>query len=172
MKESQWKIFVGDKVEVVGGLKDVGKRGIVLDVHKSRNRLTVEGINMVIKHIKPNPEMPKGNRVSVESPIKYHKVKVIDETLDVPTNTSLVKFKNEAKQRNEWTRLSHASQTYIKIPEKKDKFKDRAVGPMDTPASLVSQITWTPNILECPFPVRLMNQLERLKRNKNEAKGL
>ncbi len=46
------KIRKGDEVIVTTG-KDKGKRGIVLSV--GDERVTVEGINLVKKHVKPNP---------------------------------------------------------------------------------------------------------------------
>lgn len=46
------KIRKGDEVIVIAG-KDKGKRGVVLAV--GADRVTVEGINLVKKHVKPNP---------------------------------------------------------------------------------------------------------------------
>ena len=46
------KIRKGDEVIVTTG-KDKGKRGVVLSV--GEERVTVEGINLVKKHVKPNP---------------------------------------------------------------------------------------------------------------------
>ena len=49
------KIRKGDKVILNTG-KDKGKQGIVLNILKN-NRVVVEGLNMVKKHTKPNPEI-------------------------------------------------------------------------------------------------------------------
>src|ERR1700759_1570618 len=56
------KIRKGDEVIVITG-KDKGKRGTVLAV--AENRVTVEGINLVKKHVKPNPM--KGTTGGVEA---------------------------------------------------------------------------------------------------------
>jgi large subunit ribosomal protein L24 len=48
------KIRAGDTVEVRTG-KDRGKRGRVLRVVPDKNRLIVEGANMIKRHTKPNP---------------------------------------------------------------------------------------------------------------------
>jgi large subunit ribosomal protein L24 len=56
------KIRKGDEVIVITG-KDKGKRGTVLVV--AENRVTVEGINLVKKHVKPNPM--KGTTGGVEA---------------------------------------------------------------------------------------------------------
>jgi len=50
------KLRTGDEVIVVAG-KDLGKKGTLREIIKSKNKGIVTGINMVKKHIKPNPEM-------------------------------------------------------------------------------------------------------------------
>ncbi len=47
------KVKKGDKVKVIAG-KDKGKEGKVLTVDRKNNRVIVEGINMITKHLKPN----------------------------------------------------------------------------------------------------------------------
>ncbi len=47
------RIHKGDEVVVIAG-KDKGKRGVVLERVDAR-RITVEGINQVKKHVRPNP---------------------------------------------------------------------------------------------------------------------
>ena len=48
------KLKSGDKVIVIAG-KDKGKKGKILKVDLKSNRVIVEGVNMVSKHVKPNP---------------------------------------------------------------------------------------------------------------------
>ena len=50
------KLRSGDEVIVVAG-KDLGKKGTLRKIHKSKNKAIVTGVNMVKKHTKPNPEM-------------------------------------------------------------------------------------------------------------------
>ena len=50
------KLRSGDEVIVVAG-KDIGKKGTLREIIKSKNRAIVTGINIVKKHTKPNPEM-------------------------------------------------------------------------------------------------------------------
>ena len=70
------KIRKGDKVILNTG-KDKGKQGIVLNILKN-NRVVVEGLNMVKKHIKTTKEK-KGGIVSKESFIHLSNLKLIDE---------------------------------------------------------------------------------------------
>ena len=70
------KIRKGDEVIVITG-KDKGKRGVVLAVHGET--VTVEGINLVKKHVKPNPM--KGTTGGVEAktmPLQISNVALVD----------------------------------------------------------------------------------------------
>ncbi len=48
------KIKKGDTVEVISG-KDAGTRGRVLVIDRKRERLVIEGVNMIKRHTRPNP---------------------------------------------------------------------------------------------------------------------
>ena len=49
------KIKKGDTVEVISG-KDAGKSGRVLRVDRDRDKVVVEGVNMIKRHTRPNPQ--------------------------------------------------------------------------------------------------------------------
>ena len=59
------KIRVGDTVVVIAG-KDKGKTGEVLQVLAKEERVIVEGVNMVTKHVKPSQADPEGGIVNKE----------------------------------------------------------------------------------------------------------
>lgn len=67
----------GDTVKVRVG-KYKGKTGKVVAVHPSLNAVTVEGINIVKKHVKPNREYPQGAIVDLTKPIAVSKVALVD----------------------------------------------------------------------------------------------
>jgi large subunit ribosomal protein L24 len=72
------KIKRNDRVEVIAG-KDKGKQGRVLRVIADKNRLLVEGVMMVKKHVKPNPQRNiKGGIAEQESTIHLSNVMLID----------------------------------------------------------------------------------------------
>ena len=71
------KIRVGDKVQVIAG-KDKGKQGEVLQVLRKENRVIVEGVNIVTKHIKPSQIDPEGGIVTKEAPIHASYVAIYD----------------------------------------------------------------------------------------------
>lgn len=67
----------GDTVVVRQG-KDKGKTGKVTAVHPRENKVTVEGINIVKKHVKPNRAYPQGGIVEMTKPIWVSKVGIVD----------------------------------------------------------------------------------------------
>lgn len=71
------KVRVGDKVKILAG-KDRGKEGKVLVTLKKKDKVVVEGINIVKKHMKPNQLNETGGILSVEAPIHVSNVKVIE----------------------------------------------------------------------------------------------
>lgn len=59
-----------DLVEVIAGEDAVrGRAHKVLRVITSTNKVVVEGVNRVYKHVKPNKRNPQGGRLSVEAPM-------------------------------------------------------------------------------------------------------
>ena len=70
------KIKKGDMVHVISGSYS-GKEGRVLKVINERDRLIVEGINMLKKHIRPNQENQQGAIIEKEGSIHVSNVKLI-----------------------------------------------------------------------------------------------
>jgi large subunit ribosomal protein L24 len=67
----------GDTVMVRSG-KYKGKTGKILATHPTLNRVTVEGINVVKKHVKPSRTMPQGGIIELTKPMWVSKVGIID----------------------------------------------------------------------------------------------
>ena len=104
------KIKRNDKVEVIAG-KDKGKTGRVLRVIADKNRVLVEGVMMVKKHVKPNPQRNiKGGIAEQESSIHVSNVMLVDGE----GNKTRVGSKVEGDKR---VRVSKVSGNVI--PEKK-----------------------------------------------------
>jgi large subunit ribosomal protein L24 len=67
-----------DEVIVISG-KDRGKRGRVLQVLPERNRVVVEGVNVIKRHTRPNPQRNiKGGIVEREGSIHASNVQPVD----------------------------------------------------------------------------------------------
>lgn len=71
------KIRVNDKVKIIAG-KDKGKEGTVLKLYKNKNKVLVEGVNVVKKHVKPGVVSKEGGIISLEKPVDASNVMVIN----------------------------------------------------------------------------------------------
>ena len=78
------KIRTGDTVMVIAG-KEKGKSGKVERIQADRNRLVVEGINMVVRHMRPRPDVRQAGRVQKESPIHMSNVMLVCNKCSKPT---------------------------------------------------------------------------------------
>ena len=76
--KSKLKIKRNDQVIVIAG-KDAGKKGRVLRVLAEKQRLLVEGVMMMKKHVKPNPQRNiKGGIAEQEATIHLSNVMLVD----------------------------------------------------------------------------------------------
>ena len=64
----KFKIKIGDFVKVIAG-SNKGSEGRVVSILKKREKVIVEGLNFVKKHVKPNSKNPQGGIEEKESPI-------------------------------------------------------------------------------------------------------
>ena len=78
------RIKKGDTVYVNAG-NDKGKTGKVLSVDLAKQRVIVEGVNMVSKHTKPNAKQPQGGIIKHEAPVHVSNVNLIDPKSGKPT---------------------------------------------------------------------------------------
>ena len=76
------KIKVGDQVKVIAG-KEKGKEGKIIKTLKKENKVVVEGLNKIKKHLKPRYTGQNGSIEEVEAPIHVSNVKKIEETQKV-----------------------------------------------------------------------------------------
>ncbi len=88
------KVRSGDQVQVMAG-KDRGKRGRVLRVEPTRERVYVEGLNMVKRHMRPQQVADTqrgqtvGGVIEREGPIHASNVMLIDPKDDRPTRVGV-----------------------------------------------------------------------------------
>lgn len=71
------KIKKGDTVVVITG-SDKGKQGKVLRVLVDKNRVVVEGVNRLWKHVRPSQRYPQGGRIQKDAPIHVSNVQLLD----------------------------------------------------------------------------------------------
>ena len=71
------RIKEGDVVEIISGSYH-GKQGRVLKVLRNRNRLIVEGINILKKHMRPDQKNPQGSIIEKEGSIHISNVQLVN----------------------------------------------------------------------------------------------
>ena len=81
------KIKKGDTVKVIAG-KDKEKEGKVLSVDAKNNKVVVEGVNMVTKHVKPKQAGQLGGRVQAEGALYASKVQLVCPKCDKLTRVA------------------------------------------------------------------------------------
>lgn len=69
----------GDKVNIITG-KDKGKSGKILAILKAKDKVVVEGINIVKRHQKPTANDQTGGIVEKEAPIHVSNVMIADKS--------------------------------------------------------------------------------------------
>ena len=87
--KKKFNIKKGDSVVVITGEdKDLKKPRRVLEIITDKDRVLVEGVNIVTKHTKPTAQNTKGGIVKVEAPINISNVMLWDAKTGGPTKIS------------------------------------------------------------------------------------
>ena len=107
-------IKVGDNVRVITG-SNKGKEGKVLRVLRKENRVVIDGVNVVKKHVKPNRTNETGGILEVEAPIHISNVKVLDKT------SKKKEEKKETKKEKAEVKETKKAKTSKKKEEKESK---------------------------------------------------
>lgn len=98
--QSMFKIRLvkGDTVVVRSG-KYKGQTGKVVATHPRTNKVTVEGINIVKKHMKPNKQYPQGGIIAITKPFAVSKVGIVDPSTKKASRIGYTLDKDGAKSR-------------------------------------------------------------------------
>jgi len=82
-----FRVRKGDMVAIISG-NDRGKRGRVLRLIPKQDRVIVEGVNLVFKHMRRSQSNPQGGRIRREAAIHVSNVMPIDPETNKPTRVS------------------------------------------------------------------------------------
>ncbi|MGA1846807.1 50S ribosomal protein L24 [Deferribacter abyssi] len=77
----KYKLKKDDEVIVIAG-KNKGKTGKVLKVDRKKGKVIVENVNVVKRHMKPNPLSPDGGIIEKEMPIDISNVMFLCKKCD------------------------------------------------------------------------------------------
>jgi large subunit ribosomal protein L24 len=83
----------GDLVVVISG-KNRGKQGKIARVLSEDDRVVIEGVNLVKRHMRPTPKNPQGGILEKEAPLHACKVMPVDPKTGKPTR---VRFEVDTK---------------------------------------------------------------------------
>lgn len=87
---AKFKIKTGDLVKVIAG-KNKGKTGKIIQVFTERNRVVVEGVNIMKKHLKARGPEKRGQIIELAAPFHISNVMIIDPSENKPTRVRLEK---------------------------------------------------------------------------------
>ena len=108
------KLRVGDTVQVIRG-KDRGVTGKVVSLDRAKNRVLVEGVNMVYKHVKPSQKNPQGGRLHKEMPIHASSVMAVCPKTNKPTRIGYRYLDDGSKER--FAKVSGSSMSVVSPPK-------------------------------------------------------
>jgi large subunit ribosomal protein L24 len=97
-----------DNVLVISG-NARGKTGKVLKVFTDRNRVIVEGVNIIKRHSRPSQKNPQGGIVQREASIHVSNVMLIDPKTNEATRVGMKVIKDETTGKKRRMRVSRAS---------------------------------------------------------------
>ncbi|VTS08346.1 50S ribosomal protein L24 [Tuwongella immobilis] len=81
-------IRTGDIVAIISG-ESAGLRRKVLRVDPKNNKIVVEGVHVVKKHVRPDRRNPRGGVIEKEMPIDASKAMLIDPQTQQPTRVGV-----------------------------------------------------------------------------------
>ncbi len=97
MKRMRTKLKKNDKVRVIAG-KDKGKEGTIISFVPKKNRVIVEGVRVVKKHVKASAST-KGGIVEKEAPIHISNVMLVCPHCNKPTRVGIKFLESGEKVR-------------------------------------------------------------------------
>jgi large subunit ribosomal protein L24 len=87
-----------DTVVVIRG-KYKGRRGRVLEVYPAKERLLVEGVNIIKRHTRPSQRNQSGGIVEKESPIHISNVMAWCDSADKPSKIVMKRLEDGTRVR-------------------------------------------------------------------------
>jgi len=88
----------GDKVRILAG-KDKGKTGKVLQVFPDHKRISVEGVNLLFKNVRPRKQGESGQRIQFPAPLNISNLALLCPKCGKPTRVSHKKLEDKNKVR-------------------------------------------------------------------------
>lgn len=87
-----------DKVKVVSG-NNKGKEGKILKIFRAKNRVIVEGVNIIKRHTRASQKNPQGGITQKEAPVHVSNVMLIDPKAGEPTRLGIKIIEGEGSKK-------------------------------------------------------------------------
>ena len=94
---NKFRLKKGDTVVVIQG-KELGKKGKVQRVVVEEERIIVERVNFIKRHVKPSKKTPQGGVIEREASMHISNVQLVCPSCDKPTRTG-VRMEGDQKVR-------------------------------------------------------------------------
>ncbi len=92
------KLRKGDKVKITAG-KDKGKDGVIDRLYPKQDKVLIQGINTVKRHIKKNQELPQGGIIDMPRPLRSANIALVCPKCSKITRVGYVTEKDGKKKR-------------------------------------------------------------------------
>jgi large subunit ribosomal protein L24 len=96
-RAKKFRIKRGDTVQVVQG-KEAGKKGKVLHVLEAEERIIVERVNFIKRHVRPSKKVPQGGVIEREASMHISNVKLVCPSCNQPARVG-VRMEGDEKVR-------------------------------------------------------------------------
>lgn len=100
----------GDKVKILTG-KDKGKTGKVLQVFPGKERASVEGLNLLIKHMRPRKQGEQGQRIEFPAPMNISNMILLCPKCGKPARAGSKTVKTEKGRTKKYRMCKKCRQT-------------------------------------------------------------
>ncbi|TET17473.1 MAG: 50S ribosomal protein L24 [Candidatus Cloacimonadota bacterium] len=98
MKKIKQKLKKGDHVLIISG-EDRGKKGKILSIDKTKNKIIVEGANLIKKHVRPRKQGEQGGIIEKEGTVHVSNLKLICPKCGEPTRIQKSALDNQKRVR-------------------------------------------------------------------------
>lgn len=102
------RIRKNDMVIVISG-DQRGRQGRVLKVFPEKNRVIVEGVNLIKRHTRPSQKNQQGGIIEKEGPVHVSNVMLVDPKQGIPTRVGVQMIKNSDKTSRNRVRVAKKS---------------------------------------------------------------
>ncbi|HEX9664265.1 MAG TPA: 50S ribosomal protein L24 [Patescibacteria group bacterium] len=92
------KIKINDKVKIIKG-KDRGKTGKVIQVFRKEGKVVVEGLNLLVKHMRGRRQGEGGEKIQFNAPLAVENVMLICSKCNQPTRIGRKILENKKRSR-------------------------------------------------------------------------